>query len=275
MNTLLLVITLLSLAGALAAGALAWRLDREARARSAARIAAVRAAARREASASVAIESPAGSIGAELGQARPDPHPPDEAARWHVTDPARPRRDAWPEAPRATDAWLGGPLFGAGVGSGSVARQAAAIAAVGVLLAPLVVVAAWRGAGSAPGGHAAAAPIELVALGHEQAGTLVHVTGRVRNPARGAPIDGLAAVVVLYDGSSRVVAESEARVDAPHLAPGAEAAFVVTLPAVAGAARYRVSFRAGTGALPHVDRRPREAPRVAAGARAPEACRAS
>jgi hypothetical protein len=99
-----------------------------------------------------------------------------------------------------------------------------------------------------------ALPLELVALGHERVGDQLTVRGVVRNPASGAGMDRLTAVVFLFTSDGGFVASGRAAVESP-LRPGSESTFVVTLPGAGDVGRYRVSFRIDDRLVPHLDRR--------------------
>jgi hypothetical protein len=104
-------------------------------------------------------------------------------------------------------------------------------------------------------GAAVNAPLELMSLRHERVGTRLSLSGLVRNPAAGAPIDSLNAVVFLFDAQGGFITSARTGVDFKRLAPGDESPFVITMDAPANVARYRVSFRTEAGILAHVDRR--------------------
>ena len=98
-------------------------------------------------------------------------------------------------------------------------------------------------------------PIELVALGHAREVHTLTITGTVRNPSSGAKLEGLTAVVSLLDRDGALVSTKDVPLDYRAIGPGEEAPFKVTIPDPGAIARYRVSFRAGTDVVPHVDRR--------------------
>lgn len=113
---------------------------------------------------------------------------------------------------------------------------------------------------SGPEGTSAAAvgpnsPLELVSLTSSRQNQKLAVSGLVRNPVNGAPVEKLSAVVFLFDRAGTFVTSSRANVDFLRLGAGDESPFVVTLDAPATVARYRVSFRSDDGIVPHVDRR--------------------
>ena len=120
---------------------------------------------------------------------------------------------------------------------------------------------------SAPEGTSAVAvgpnaPLELVSLSHARQNEKLSVSGLVRNPASGKPVERLSAVVFLFDRMGTFVTSSRAHVDFLRLAAGDESPFVVSIDAPATVARYRVSFRTDDGVVPHIDRRgdPQAAP---------------
>jgi len=169
---------------------------------------------------------------------------------------------------------MSGDLFGAAQPAPAKSRFAA-IVAVGVIVvgsAVATVLVLTKSMESGPGrtpqiagapaaapaaAPAPAAPLELVALTHEREGDRLTVRGVVRNPASGAGVAHLTAVVFLFNRDGGFVASGRAGVDAPELAPGTEAPFAVTISGAGDVGRYRVSFRTDDRVVPHVDRRDR------------------
>ena len=98
-------------------------------------------------------------------------------------------------------------------------------------------------------------PLELVALGHAREVSVLTIKGTVRNPSGGAKVEGLTAVISLLDRAGALVSTKDVPLDYRALGPGEEAPFTVSIPDPGSIARYRVSFRAGTDVVPHVDRR--------------------
>ncbi len=98
-------------------------------------------------------------------------------------------------------------------------------------------------------------PLELVALGHAREVSVLTIKGTVRNPSSGAKVEGLTAVISLLDRAGVLVSTKDVPLDYRALGPGEEAPFTVSIPDRGSIARYRVSFRAGTDVVPHVDRR--------------------
>ena len=101
-------------------------------------------------------------------------------------------------------------------------------------------------------------PLELVSLTHARQNEKLAVSGLVRNPVNGKPIEHLSAVVFLFDRMGTFVTSSRANVDFLKLGAGDESPFVVSLDAPATVSRYRVSFRTDDGIVPHIDRRQAE-----------------
>ena len=100
-----------------------------------------------------------------------------------------------------------------------------------------------------------AEPLELVALGHARETRQLTISGTVRNPAKGVKVEGLTAVISLLDSGGALVSTKDVPLDYRALGPGEEAPFKVSIPDPGSIARYRVSFRTGTDVVPHVDRR--------------------
>lgn len=103
--------------------------------------------------------------------------------------------------------------------------------------------------------RAGAAALELVSMRHAREGRTLTVTGLVRNPAAGAPLSGVAALVFAFDRGGEFVASGRGALELPVLQPGEEAPFAVTVTDLPDVGRYRVSFRTQAGPLRHVDRR--------------------
>ena len=246
MNIALIVVTVFSLTLAAIMSVVAWRLARDERRRSAARVAAL------------AMEI--------HGQARP-PRRFDEELELRPGPISSGHSD----------------LFARAEPGASPASRFAAVVALGVIVvgtgAALAVVlsSGSRGtanpaptnapvaSGSNPTLRADAAsrqaepieslPLELIALGHERNADRLTIRGVVRNPPSGVEVSGLTAVVFLFNRNGGFLSSGRATIDESALAPGAESPFVVTVPGTADVGRYRVSFRTDDGVVPHVDRR--------------------
>jgi hypothetical protein len=269
MEIVLLAITVVSLLLAVVMSLTAWRLAKENRARSASRIAALVAAAADEKTAApeVAIERPI---------ARPVERPVEAVA---VND-ARPAlwrspasavaqdRLAFRRSPVADPPLAHGPapdlgetFLGSAVKPASGGGQRGLAIAAAVLFVALVTTGYFLVFGdstaAAPAEQAVSTehPLELVSLGHQRRNSSLALTGLVRNPSTGQPVEQLSAVAFLFDREGRFVTSAKADVDFRKLTPGDESPFVITVDAPSTVARYRVSFRTEAGVVPHVDRR--------------------
>ena len=227
METLLVGITVVSLALALVMGVALWRLLRDEKRRSAARVAALSVAAG-------AAEVPPSAIGFEP-------------------------RVEWVPAVEPTDTHATGFLSASADGrdDGGNRQRALALASV-ILLLVLSGGLVWTMSG--PRGTTAAAtvpdaPLELTSLSHTRQNDKLAVSGLVRNPVSGKPVERLTAVVLLFDKTGTFVASSRAHVDFLTLGAGDETPFAVSLDAAPTVARYRVSFRTDEGVVPHIDKR--------------------
>ena len=273
MEFTLIAVTLLSLFLAISMGVVVWRLVREERRRSAARLAALAAELRRG----------RGAAGNEGPGAGFEPPPPPRAGSSAHPEPARagagggPRRrgpaahpepdlfvpEPPPDSGAAADPLPGGGLFSPPVESTSTGRgRLAAFAGAAVVV--LAAVAALfllsePGAGDGDGEDAAPdggrPPLDLIALDHAAEGPFLDIRGAVRNPPRAPGAERLSVVATAFDAAGTLVATRRAPVEIPSLPPGADSPFTVRLLA-AGVSRYRISFLLDDATVPHVDRRP-------------------
>ena len=210
-------VTVLSLLIAIAMGVVTYRLVREERRRSDARVAALAEELRRE--------SRAGRLAAGPGKPAASGEPP-------LFDPP-------PESPSTAGNWL--------TAFGAAAVAVAAVLAVGFF--------GLSGGDSEPAPGDAHAPVELLALEHDTVGPLLAISGSVRNPSDAASLAGLLVVAMAFDEAGAMVASRRTAVAAPLLTPGAASPFVVEIPAD-GVSRYRISFVIDDATVPHVDLRP-------------------
>ncbi len=130
-----------------------------------------------------------------------------------------------------------------------------AAGAVMLLLIAGGVFVSSRLADSAPAAAKAPSPLELLSMRYQRQGTTLTVSGLVKNPAGGAAVNRVTAVVFAFDRNGAFVASGRAPLDFSALAPGDESPFVVNVPNVSDVARYRVTFRSGEGVVRHIDRR--------------------
>jgi hypothetical protein len=271
----LLAVTLLSGALAGVMSVIAWRVGREERRRADARILALAAEIHGEPATplepiAAAPNRPAIGIRAEPPRRNPAPRRPAPASviasvpSTSVIDDL-PLRDApIADEPARRDLFAAAdPAVPAGLRFAAVAGVA--ILAVGTAAALAVVLGTGpRTAPATPAPTTAntgadTMPLELVALGHDRDGDQLTVRGVVRNPAAGAPIDRLIAVVFVFNRDGEFVASARAAVEAAALRPGGESSFVVTMASAGDISRYRVSFRTDERVVPHIDKRARSA----------------
>ena len=285
METVLMVVTVVALAFAIGMSVLAWRLLRDNRQRSSARVEALQAmAAETEPHARFAPVEEVDELEGEEDVRKSDVDAWDlglredrayfaPSARPHAPSPAP--RDARAKTRGArTSAALPDTMFGATaeVRTGAPPRRWLALAVVGLVMAAAVstVYALYRPAiaeastaGSigpsapAPPHTAGPRPLELLSLRHgvDPTGSFT-VTGLVQNPLIGQPVRKVIAVVYLFDRDGNYFASGKASLDFTMLQPGDESPFVVHVPNVSRVSRYRVGFRSEEGGIvAHIDRR--------------------
>jgi hypothetical protein len=282
MDIILLGITIVSLVVALVMSVAAWRLMRDEKQRSAARVAALSVAANEPS----LVNRPAGFAQAPAPSAAFEQFQDEPAVRtvtrapWTSPSTARSAAavasvktpGAAPPAPTAeplkpselplnqrevvthASGFLGATEVPRDNGGRQKTLAFAAVMLFVVMSGGLV----WMMSG--PEGTSAAAvgpnsPLELVSLTHARQNDKLAVSGLVRNPVNGKRIEHLSAVVFLFDRMGTFVTSSRANVDFLSLGAGDESPFVVSLEAPATVSRYRVSFRTDDGIVPHIDRR--------------------
>lgn len=251
MDIILLAITIVSLGAAFIMSAVAWRLSRNERTRSAARIAALAAAADvDDASAQPRAVRPADLI-----------NPVAPVAPIAPVAPVAPVTAPW--APARVSPSMGSSFLGSSVAEPANGGQrglaiAAAVLFVTIFAGGYLMVFGGDSPANSAASAGAEAPLELVSLRHERQSGELAISGLVRNPVSGVPVERLAAVVSLFDQQGAVVKSSRQDIDFTKLAPGDESPFVITLEAPSGVTRYRVSFRNDAGVVPHIDRRGQE-----------------
>ena len=100
------------------------------------------------------------------------------------------------------------------------------------------------------------APLELVTMQHTQDSDGLTITGSVLNPRDGTATARVSVAAVVFGADGSQVGSGRAPLDYVTLAPGDESGFVVIVPVRGTIARYRVGFRAADGTVvAHVDRR--------------------
>jgi len=246
MDTVLLIITLISAATAVVAVASARRLRRHERERSEARVAALASAAETHGSTDGGWTQVSGEW-----QWNPEPSRPQVVRETRFAQ--APIQESEPQF--SSEAFFGTVQREDAPGSRLPMFAAAALIALlgGALFFLNTSTSNETGPTVAQVSHAE--PLELVALGHARETSVLTISGTVRNPSSGAKVEGLTAVISLLDRTGALVSTKDVPLDYRALQPGEEAPFKVSIPDPGSIARYRVSFRAGTDVVPHVDRR--------------------
>jgi hypothetical protein len=256
METILIVITFVSVAVAVAALTAVLRLQRSERQRSDARVAALAAAADTHGVADGGWKQVAGEWQWVASASAPAAASGSFAAAHPVRfDEVRIKPE---QAPADSDT---APTIAFGtVERGEATTGRLPLFAAAVIILVLGSATLFLRTSSQDGTTAQAAahnvdPLELVSLGHNREAKSLTISGTVRNPATGHKLEGLTAVVSLLDNKGGLISTKDVPLDYRALAPGEEAPFTVSVPDPGAIARYRVSFRAGTEVVPHVDRR--------------------
>jgi hypothetical protein len=280
-DSLLLIVTLLSLAGAFVSLMAVRKLKRNDQLRSDARVAALMTAA--DAGVPAVSETAPGFMGAGAPARTPSPSrtvapqaKPSRAGAWNsvsgemrwnaepasVPEPAAIRelglgmRSPEPETQSPSPEAFFGTVQREQPASSRFAFAAALALVVALGGAVIVFTTSNHQKAGAPATQAAhASPLELISLGHSRDASLLTINGIVRNPADGPKLEGLTAVVSLIDDHGGLISTKDVPLDYRALGPGEEAPFKISVPDSGSIARYRVSFRAGTDVVPHVDRR--------------------
>jgi hypothetical protein len=254
---------------------IAWRVAREERRRAEARIRALAAEIHDEPATmpepiAATPSPPATGIRAQPPRRNPSPPQPAPASAIPFAPATSVIDDLTLREPPVSAVPVRGDLFAAPDQAAPSGVRFAAVAAVGILAvgtAAALAVVLGTGPRTAPAKPVAAPataeadtlPLELVALGHDRDGDRLTVRGVVRNPAAGAPIDRLVAVVFVFNRDGGFVTSAHAAVEAAALRPGGESPFVVTMAGAGDISRYRISFRTDEHVVPHIDKRDRSA----------------
>jgi hypothetical protein len=247
MESMLIAVTLLSLAMTVAMASVAWRLLRQERRRSAARVVALAALADRE-------SVPSDSAGPVAEADAPAPDGPAHPARIPVDLPLRRASRTMNGLPPGERSSGGGEIFSAGLQPRGRNVRPIVFASVGFVMA-LTVLTAWY-AGSRADDVGPTVPLELVSLGHDRQDDSLRITGLVQNPREGKEMRDVVAVAFLFDRDGTFITSGRAGLDFVRLAPGDESPFVIVIPNAGDVARYRLGFRTRDGhVLTHVDRR--------------------
>jgi hypothetical protein len=273
METVLMIVTVIALALAIAMAVLAWRLLRENRQRSVARAEALQALAAGDTDPSTELRAGASTelrATERFAMLEPGPEfdPREDDRRDERAEPDTDWDFALAES-HVVRAPLPDAMFGASTAPPRApGTRWLALCAVGIVMAGLAsavytfyrpVIAAASSAGESPVTARATGPLplELLSLRHAaEAGGTFTITGLVQNPAAGATVRDVLAVVYLFDRDGKYFAGGKAALDFNVLQAGAESPFVVRVPNVSYVSRYRVGFRTTSdGVVAHVDRR--------------------
>ena len=101
-----------------------------------------------------------------------------------------------------------------------------------------------------------AAPLELLSLHDSRDATSLTITGMVQNPSNGAALSRVAVTAFAFDGKGAFLASGRAMLEVTPLTPGDQSPFSVSVPIAGDVARYRISFRTDDGrVIAHVDER--------------------
>jgi len=253
MDSTLVAATLVSLAMALALSVVVWRLLKDERRRSNARVAALaELAARPDAAARTRpIATPVTSVDPRRRELRPLP-----------TD--LPLREASSPPPVSTPI-ASAPLFAPPQRASAWHRRIAIMAALALLGASGVFLAltvkARQQLTSPPGVLASASSspsLELLSLRDARDANTLTITGLVENPRGGTRLTRVSVTAFAFDQRGAFLASGNALLDVTSLSPGDESPFVVSvpLPTSGAVARYRVSFRGEDGrVISHIDKR--------------------
>ena len=238
MDVALATVTAFSLSMAFAMGVVTWRLMREERRRSDARLVALMA---------------------DLEQDRGrDVERVDRAARRTRDVPTAervaPRRRAVPAKPAARAARPVG-LFATMARSPGLRRPFLVTLSVATL-----VLAAWSFALLSPStpadpGAGRSLPVELLSLAHAKKGDYLAITGSIRNPSGGIERGQLSVAATVFDRNGTVVGSGRTPLSVAALLPGRETPFSISLPDAERVNRFRISFLQDQTNVPHIDRR--------------------
>ncbi|HET7697148.1 MAG TPA: hypothetical protein VFK57_15660 [Vicinamibacterales bacterium] len=225
MDTTLVGVTLLSLAMAAALSVIVWRMLRDERARSDARVAVLTSMA--------AAPAAASRQDLPLRQA-----PPSVGAMFTEPEQASP--------------WGNRVAVMAGLALVIASTVLFALAAGGTRTA-----ARGAGAPGAPAGAAvSAAGLELLSLRDSRQADTLTITGLVHNPRSGTPLTRVAVTAYAFDDNGSFLASGRALLDVTSFAPGDDSPFVVAVPVSGTVARYRIGFRTEDGrVIAHIDKR--------------------
>ena len=242
MDTTLVTVTVLSMGMAATLSVIVWRMLRDERRRSDARVVALTAASR---------------TGKALAPARPRPSGGVADLPLRETPMSR-------ETPVMTGAMFAEPERSTPWWNRAAVMAAMALLGTSVLLLVMSSTRPRARAAAAPASPAAAVTaaqsaesgLELLSLHDARTAEALTITGMVRNPRDGALRSRVAVTAYAFDDKGAFLASGRALLDVTALAPGDESPFVVNVPVTDAVARYRIGFRAEDGrVIAHVDKR--------------------
>ncbi len=234
MESVLIVITLVSLALTIVLAVVLARLIRDERRRSEARVAVLR----------------------EMADAVA---PAFEAGEVQSREPA-----ADLDLPLTVDVRTSGDLFVRREPRSAWPHRLAVAAAIASLVTMTALALRSTGRSPSPATHANTRPastqteglLELLSLKQTQGTNKLTIIGLVQNPRDGTVLSKVKATALLFGPDGTFLASGGAPLDFTLLNPGDESPFVIDVPVTAPVARYRVGFRGEDGrVIGHVDRR--------------------
>ena len=234
MDIALVSVTAISLSMAFAMGIVAWRVIREERRRSDARVAAL-----------IAELVRTRSTNADL----PPPRALDTRFGSYVSDNDTARQDPPPVTePRA-------PLLGAVTGSSGWGRPFLTAVAAGLVVLAVVTIAMEPTGDALPVMSEQSTPVELLSLAHARQGEYLAISGTVRNPADGMEHGRLSVMATVFDEDGTQIGTGQTPLPVRALAPGTQTPFTISMPDADRINRYRISFAQDQTRVPHIDRR--------------------
>ena len=266
MDTSLVIVTLLSLGMAASLSVVVWRMLRDERRRSDARVLALsRLAAQPDSAPRV---PPRRLDPSRIAAAAPGV----PAAKAPVADPLdlplHPNPEPVRPSPLASRPSIAvAPMFAgrqapSAWGSRLLVMAALTLVAASVVLFALTMQTRSATArrvpprGTASAANAAPPSLELLSLRDARQGDTLTISGTVRNPRGASALNRVTVTAIAFDAGGAYLASGRALLDVTALAPGDESPFVVTVPSAQRVARYRIAFRGEDGAvIAHTDRR--------------------
>ena len=233
MDIALVSVTAISLTMAFAMGVVAWRVIREERRRSDARVAALL---------TELDHTRDGTGGGAATRPRSRGSAPPASRVPAVPNP--------PSVPRSPELLTVAP-------EPSVSRRPllATVAAVGVVLVVATIAMRSGREASPPVASGPATPVELLSLAHARQGEYLAISGALRNPTDGVDRGRLSVMATVFDRDGTLIGTGQTPLPVRALAPGSETPFTISMPDADRISRYRISFAQDQTSVPHIDRR--------------------